>query len=327
MVWLTWRQHRAEALGGLLLLGAVAAILLAVGVPMHAAYHQAGIAACLGQPDATPTCASAIDDFASRFSTTTNSLLGLVPWLNFLPAVVGIFVGAPLLAREFEHDTWRLAWTQAVPRTRWLAVKLAVLLAAILALTTVLSGLFGWYRGPLDRLDGRLVASAFDFEGLSLPAYTLFAFALGTLAGILTRRTVLAMGATLAGFVAVRLPVEDWLRPHYQRPVTAIVDPLDLQHGSVVDTNLNLGRRLLDAGGHQLSLAQQRSLFNSLASTTSGTRDSLTASLHQHGYHWQVIYQPASRYWHFQLIEAALFTGLAGILLAVAIWQLHRRVG
>jgi hypothetical protein len=36
---------------------------------------------------------------------------------------------------------------------------------------------------------------------------------------------------------------------------------------------------------------------------------------------------PAARYWEFQLIEAAIFVGLAAILLAVAIRQLRRRVG
>jgi hypothetical protein len=326
MVWLTWRQHRTEALGGLLLLAAVAAILLAVGLPMHTAYRQDGIAGCLGLPNqhTTAACASMIDEFTSRFSTATETL---IPWLNLVPALIGVFVGAPLLAREFEQGTWRLAWTQAVPRTRWLAAKLALLVTAILALTAALGWLFGWYRAPLDQLTGTLAANAFDFEGLSLPAYALFAFALGTLAGILTRRTVLAMGATLAGFLAVRLPVEDWLRPHYQKPVTVLVDPLVQQQGNLGDTNLDLARNLLDPSGHALSSAQQHNLFNSILDTVNGGRGGVAAYLHAHGYRWQLIYQPASRFWRFQLTEAALFAGLAAILLAVAVWQLRRRVG
>ena len=43
-----------------------------------------------------------------------------------VPAVVGAFWGAPLVARELEAGTHRLAWNQAVTRTRWLTTKLAV---------------------------------------------------------------------------------------------------------------------------------------------------------------------------------------------------------
>jgi ABC-2 family transporter protein len=318
MVWLTWRQHRAEALGSLLVLAAVAAILLALGAPMRSAYTHDGLAACIAHNTTTGSCVDVVNQFAARFGGAANSL---IPWLNLLPAFLGIFVGAPLLAREFEHGTWRLAWTQAVPRTRWLAVKLALLIAGIIALTAPLTALFTWYRGPLDQLDGRLSPNAFDFEGFALPAYALFAFALGTLAGILTRRTVVAMAITLGGFLAVRLPVETWLRPHYQHPVTAVADPG--VHQGLVDTALGISRTLLDPAGHPLSNLQERHVLNA-AGQKSG--DPATY-LHAHGYHWQTVFQPASRFWHFQLIEAALFATLAAILLAVAAWQLRRRVG
>jgi len=39
------------------------------------------------------------------------------------PALLGIFWGAPLIARELETGTCRLAWNQSVTRTRWLTVK------------------------------------------------------------------------------------------------------------------------------------------------------------------------------------------------------------
>jgi len=50
--------------------------------------------------------------------------LGLV--VLVVPALIGVFWGAPLIARELETGTFRLAWTQSVTRTRWLAVKLGV---------------------------------------------------------------------------------------------------------------------------------------------------------------------------------------------------------
>ena len=37
-------------------------------------------------------------------------------WSSPSPALIGIFWGAPLVAREFETGTFRLAWTQSVSR-------------------------------------------------------------------------------------------------------------------------------------------------------------------------------------------------------------------
>jgi len=43
-----------------------------------------------------------------------------------VPALLGIFWGAPLVANELETGTYRLAWTQSVTRKRWLAAKLGL---------------------------------------------------------------------------------------------------------------------------------------------------------------------------------------------------------
>ena len=68
-----------------------------------------------------------------------------------VPALIGIFWGAPLVARELEAGTFRLAWTQSVTRTRWLAVKIALVgLASVLA-AGLLSLLVTWWSSPLDR--------------------------------------------------------------------------------------------------------------------------------------------------------------------------------
>jgi hypothetical protein len=321
MVWLTWRQHRAEGLGGLLALAAVAAILLALGLPMHHSFTSNGVGPCAAQTNPTQSCIEVVKQFTDRY--VNGGAGSLLPWLNFLPALIGTFVGAPLLAREFEQGTWRLAWTQAVPRTRWLAVKLVLLTLCAIVLAIAFTVMFTWYRGPLDQMRGRMVGEGFDFEGLVIPAYALFAFALGTLAGILTRRIVTAMAITLGGFVAVRLPSEYWLRPHYQAPVTKIADSSDAQFAG-----LELSRHMLDPSGRVLSDLQERGVVNNaMQSLRSLTPNSLNAYLRDHGYRWRLVFQPESRFWHFQLIEAAIFAGLAAILLAAAIWQLRRRVG
>jgi hypothetical protein len=54
--------------------------------------------------------------------------------------------------------------------------------------------------------------------------YFLFAFALGTAAGVIVRRTVVAMVVTVGGFLALRLPIEGYFRPNYMPPLTSRVD-------------------------------------------------------------------------------------------------------
>jgi len=327
MVWLTWRQHRIEVLGCLLVLAAVGAVLVVLGLPMHHSFNQNGVAGCLAQSSPSQSCSEVIRQFTQRY--VNSGAAGLVPWLDFLPAFLGVFLGAPLLAREFEQGTWRLAWTQAVPRTRWLAVKLGLLVVAVAVLTAALAALFTWYRGPVDQVQGRLVNQAFDFEGLAIPAYALFAFALGTLAGVLTRRTVIAMVATLGGFLAVRLPIEFWLRPHYQHPLTVISN----SHDTPRPTDLQLSSQLVDHSGHILTDAEQTHVIETAVQSQSGKAVISPAAnpidnwLRTHGYHWRTVFQPTTRFWHFQLIEAAIFIGLAAILLTSAVWLVRRRVG
>src|SRR5262245_25454796 len=104
MLWLVWRQHRAEALIAALLLALVAVPVIITGRAMHAEYETIG------------------DQVLMRYSEWGNRMI----WAAFLPALIGVFVGAPLLAREFEQGTWRLAFTQEVSRTRWLVTRLVL---------------------------------------------------------------------------------------------------------------------------------------------------------------------------------------------------------
>jgi hypothetical protein len=134
-----------------------------------------------------------------------------------LPAVLGVFWGAPLVAREVEAGTHRLAWTQSVSRTRWLAAKLGLgTLAAMLA-AAALAAIVTWWCAPIDaaldagrRFEGirsvsRMEPPMFIARGVAPIGYAAFAFVLGATAGLLLRRTVPAMAVTLVAFVAVQL--------------------------------------------------------------------------------------------------------------------------
>lgn len=330
MIWLTWRQHRQAAIGATVLLLVVAAVLLVDGVHLHRAFRSSGLASCLRER--ASSCGSAEQSFRDHFSGLAD---GVVPWLNFVPGVLGVLLGAPLLAREIEHGTFRLAWTQSIGRGRWLIVKLAVIGVSIVALGVAFSLLVTWWRGPFDQLDGRLATEAFDFEGLVVPVYALFAFTLGAAVGAILRRVVPAMAVTLALFLAVRLSVAGLLRQHYQRALSRAVD-LSQAGGSTNRTDWVLSNGLADRSGHHLT-AGQESRALSIAQEVAGQKKIAGAGhgsgafdpgmyLHQRGYSRWIVYQPASRFWTFQMIEASIYVAMIAGLVALTRWWVRRRL-
>jgi len=317
MLWLTWRQHRAELAGAALLLAAITAVLAVSGASMHAAYRADGVAACLADQGAgQAVCNEVIAQFRERYIPWGDQLT----WLNLLPALAGVFIGAPLLARELEHGTWKLAFTQTVTRTRWLATKLTLVGLAITLLAAAFTAVFTWWRAPLDAIHGRIEPPAFNFEGLSPAAAALFAFAAGTLLGALLRRTVAAMALTLLAYFAVRTPVELALRPRYQTPKLRTLDAAQ-PRGRPGSTDWILGQGMIDATGRRLTDAERTSVLYQ-ADNTGLDFDSYMA---QHGLRHYIEYQPSSRFWTFQLLEAGLFLALAATLLAAAVWLIRRR--
>ena len=91
-------------------LAAVAALLLITG-PHLANLYQSQIANCSAHND----CATARVAFV-RTDLNLWTLLGFL--VLFAPAIIGVFFGAPLVARELETGTHRLAWTQSVRDNR-----------------------------------------------------------------------------------------------------------------------------------------------------------------------------------------------------------------
>ena len=134
------------------------------------------------------------------FSSYYHTAVDMALILMVIPVLVGVFVGAPLLARELETGTFRFAWTQGCGRLRWAAAKLALLAIAVTAAAGAFSLLFSWFYQPFfaERLDGALAPQLFNLRGVDFAAWTLLAFALGAIAGVLIPRTVPAMAASLA---------------------------------------------------------------------------------------------------------------------------------
>src|SRR5205814_8144758 len=140
----------------------------------------------------------------------------LVPLFLVVPLLIGLFWGAPLVARELEDGTHRLVWTQSVTRRRWFTTKVALVGGAAAAGAVAFAELVTWWSSMFTRANAdRLTPGIFDIRGIVPVAYVLFALALGVFVGTLVRRTLPAMAATLGAFIGVRILVTLFLRAHY----------------------------------------------------------------------------------------------------------------
>jgi hypothetical protein len=219
MIRFAWLQARTQTAIAAAALAAVAVIALVTG-PRLLHFYDTQVLTCHVAGD----CASVTTAFLASYRWLQ---VFAQPLLLVLPALVGMFWGAPLIARELETGTFRLAWTQSVTRERWLAVKLVLLGLASMAVTGLLSLILTWWFSPIDRIQlNPLDPSLFGERGIVPVGYAAFAFALGVTAGALLRRTIPAMAVTLVAFTAARLAVTYYVRPYLMgslRTVTPVV--------------------------------------------------------------------------------------------------------
>jgi hypothetical protein len=269
----------------------------------------------------------------SLFNPRYSGLWFTLPLFLVLPAMVGVFWGAPLVAREVEQGTYRLAWTQSVGRLRWAGTKVVVLAAATLVGIASLAWVLSWWSYPfVAAADSRFELGVFDLRGIVPVAYALFALATGVAAGTLIRRTVSAMAATFGVYAAVRLGVELWLRPHFASPSTISYPMIGTNPRSGLGDWV-LSAKTLDGAGHVLGNGQamdfdvlRQRCGLPLPAEGLPNKEPVLACVQRLGLHVQATYQPGSRYWMFQGIESAIFLCLAVGLVGLSLWWIRNRI-
>lgn len=306
---LVWRLHRNQAYIAAAALTALGILLLITGIAMARDY-RAFLTSCA----AARSCGNASQLFAGDGAVTS-----LVDATMAVPLLFGLFWGAPLLAREFEDGTHYLAWTQGVTRLRWLNRTILWPLLAAAGWGAALAALVSWWRSPQNAVGAptRLATFTFDIQGIVPVAYAVFAVAVGIAAGALFRRVLPAMAATFTVFTGLRFLIAEYARPHYLTPVSRSFPPFSdnaTPGGSLVLSNATLGP---DGHNYTAGLSFQQV---PAACRGNGHRDPalLNSCLASHGFHTQILYQPASRFWALQGIEAGVFIVLAIALVAVA---------
>lgn len=319
MIWLTWRQHRRQALFALAGLLALAAFVVPTGLGMRSAFDALDLESCIatmgvGQfiPDSfTNECNESIRSFTGEYSMLGSTSVLLI----FLPLMVGIFWGAPLVAREVEHGTHRLVWTQGVGRHQWAAAKFALVGVGSLVVALIYGFGVSWWMAPLNAVGvSRFDVFNFDVGAIAPVGYTVFAVALGIAAGTIWRKVMSAMAATLVAFVAVRVLVVGFARPRFATPVDLVIpveqpNPgLNAARGDWVQ-----GLSIKSANG-EILMDHASTTCNPDAPDCGGMAGAFNTTQ----------FQPGDRFWWFQGIETGLYFALAAVLIWIALRRIHR---
>lgn len=351
MIRFTWMQARTQTVAVIAGL-AIIAVVAAVTGPHLMHLFDATAAAC--KPEGN--CPAALTAFLKNDRALR---IGLDALVVVMPAVIGLFWGAPLVAGELEAGTFRLAWTQSVTRTRWLAVKLGVVGLISMGVTGLLSLMVTWWSSPADQASLNQFAS-FDYHDIVPVGYAAFAFALGVTAGVLIRWTLPAMAVALAAFVFGRLATTHWIRPHLLGPAHRELalnphatgygyqgfmllgshsDTLQPSPPSIPNAWIT-SIQIVDNHGHGITSRFLASACPGLGQGGPGggthSHREAPASVQQalqdcvakvgRTFHEVVIYQPASRYWALQWYELAIYLGAAVVLGGFCLWWVRRRI-
>jgi len=334
LAWVTWRQYRAALAGAVGLLAVIAAYLAYMGWEIHRAYDSLNACNPASDPGVTPggrpiaasACGELQRAFMSFYGTGEGPVGGsgidaqTVPFLLLaVPVLVGAFVGGPVLARELESGTFRFAWTQGAGRVRLAVARLVPLAVVVTAAAYGLSALFSWYIGPFVQsgVTGKFPIQLFGTMGTDFAAWTLFSFTLTAFAGVLLRRTVPAMAASIVVLTTADVVTMMALRQRYMTPLTVTgTEPAGI--GTWV-----VGNWFTTTGGVPVSRNAVLGTFTQFQDDPYSSQTVAGLASHHFIQWWS--YQPASRWWQFQLTEGGCLLAASLLLIAATVLLIRRR--
>jgi hypothetical protein len=306
--WLV-RLHRPAVLSWTAFALLTGAALLWLGGPLTDASAAAWTAynAC----GYTPRCAydqDAILRYKDVYTYTTTAVL-LAPFL------VAAWAGGSLTGRELESGTARLAWTQGVSPTRWLAARLALPAVLVAAATGLLVWLHrrAWTagRGRVDTAKPWYDYPTFYANGLVPVALALAGLAAGALAGLLLRRALAALTTAALAVGTLWTAVQAAL-PHLWPTVTRVSSLRTGPSGAGITT----GEGVLTADGDRVA-----------AGCGSGTYPCDTEPADLNAVHSYRDLHPEAHYWPLQLVASGVLLLVTALLVLAAFRLLRHRTG
>ncbi|MEV0264991.1 transporter [Streptomyces sp. NPDC050617] len=309
--WLAWRQQRTLILVATLTLLACSAYVWFRRTEMLAFIDDHHITICKGWNGGCGTQAT-----ERLLRDNSDPIRALATLSMVFPALIGAFWGAPLIGRELENGTFRLALTQGVDPLRWFAARFGLAALCAVVSSTVLAALVAWWWSPIaNMLDGPYWYDGYIFNatGPAAIACALFGLAAGTAAGLLTRRMLPAMGIALASVAVVRLALT-FVRPDWLSPTARVTPGMvpKIPVGSAWSTG---------QFGYIKPSGAEEGIMNC---PYSGAE--LKQCMAEHGYvaRFHKVH-PSSDFWPLQWIETAILLGLALALTVLTIRWLRAR--
>ncbi len=340
MIWLVLRRQRV-------LMGVVALVVIGLGLWMYLlgrAYESALTSRGCGY-----------DTFRCPINSGVWSVSNQATALNFLllfvPCLLGIVFGAPLVAGELERHTNRLVWTQGISRTKWLILKwvtvVLILVLMVIALTMVAQW---WAERTYERVPvglypgetGRMQPEFFPITGLDPIAYTLLAFAMGAALGALFRRVSWAIVGTIALYTVISVVMVVYVRPSLAPQVFVAFSSSPQGNEQVLSGGFEVANEAWDLGfGYRYApgslqppnspsadSAAQRCEY-AIAPSNPGqsgltSADGYTSCLTAHHVQTGSYYQPNSHYWSLQWRESGILAAVAALLFGATILLVRR---
>lgn len=326
MIWLAWRQQRMAllALGGYVLL--LALLMTYYRYTMLAVVDAQDMEICVTtryDPSCLPKLTAAMHGW---YDTVDNARMAVAGYA----LLVGVFLGAPLFAREFEQHTHLLALTQSARPARWFTAKVAVVAVPAALGALLLGALYRWWTTALgDLLVPRegFHAGLFESQPPALFGYTTFAVGLGVLVGLAVRRVVPAMALTLVGWPAALYAVRRYVRQAYETPTVVERSYNDSRVGYLADQDRwRLDEGLADLDGNFVSRLDPAAVDADLLCRQAGGGAEFEACMVRQGFRSGAdLVHPGDRFWWFQAVEATLFTAAGALCVIGAMWWLHKR--
>ena len=188
---LTFRLARFEvvAFGAVILALMTASVVAAISIDSVRPPANCFESTIDGMP--FPGCEQALNAWFSAQQGVVGLAAGL---LIFISLAAGLFLGVPIVARELERGTTRLAWSLTPSRMRWYLARMVPILV-VLAIVTYLAGIaaerFIAAVTPLEDLSNSF--TAFGFRGLLIASRAVFIFAVAVAVGAIVGRVLPAV--------------------------------------------------------------------------------------------------------------------------------------
>jgi hypothetical protein len=329
MTWVTWRRFRTRVVLLALFMLMLTFFMIMTLHGYHDAVAKCGTQAGMSFPETA--CARMVHRAESHANYVSMGI-GLLPFL------VGLMLGAPLVASEIENRTNRLAWSQGITRTRWLLSGWLTIAVPVVIAMSLFGLIVQWWASHVVTSSafgaGLIQNTAFDISGVAPIAFSVFALSCGTCFGVASRRFLSPYLGTFVALFAVAefmyVKIFPTLAPRMAVAATSYGTNTDLP-SSLGPSPRYVGYGFRPSPGipAPTNTSSTNWIVQHCAATTNAGQtlpgnSSYMKCLNIN--HVQAInfYQPESHYWILQWREAGIYLVLAAALLGLSVWMVGR---